>query len=249
MNRPPEHAGNARLGTFLKISDPAMAEIVALAGLDFVIVDMEHGAFNFESAQNMIRAAQLRGIPAIIRVGSLNHILIQRALDIGADGVQIPQVNDRDGAERCVAYSKFHPLGERGVCRYVRAASYSKTRKNDYFSRENEKLLIIQIEGSRGIENLESILQVEGIDVFFIGPYDLSQSLGIPGDVTNKKVTGLMKKAVELAAGYGKTIGTFTDTIDEARYWLQLGVAYLAFSVDTGVICDAYSHAKEEILK
>lgn len=238
--------GQTRIGTFLKITDPAVVEIAGLAGLDFVIIDMEHGPAHYESAQQMVRAAECKGIRSVIRVGELSQIMIQRALDIGADGVQVPQINNREDALRCVEYARFHPLGKRGVCRYVRAANYTGMEKQDYFRNANRKLVVVHIEGLEGINNLEEILDTEGIDVFFLGPYDLSQSCGVPGEVKHPLVVEKMQGAIQLAKKMRRHIGTFTDETEDVRYWKNLGVTYIAHSVDVGIFYRALSEIKNQ---
>jgi len=117
--------GKVVFGPFLKFTDPAVVEIMRFAGFDFVIIDEEHGPISNESSQNLIRAAESVGITPIIRVGNNEEILILRALDIGAQGIEIPQINSKVDAERAIKSVKYSPQGERGVCRYVRAANYS----------------------------------------------------------------------------------------------------------------------------
>jgi len=152
------------------------------AGFDFVIIDAEHGPISIQSAQNMIRAAETANITPIIRVANNDEDLILRALDIGAQGIEIPQINSKSQAIKAVRSVKYAPQGERGVCRYVRAANYSSMDKYEYFkSANNETIIIAHIEGVKGINNLDEILSVPDMYVIFIGPYDLSQSLGIPG--------------------------------------------------------------------
>jgi 4-hydroxy-2-oxoheptanedioate aldolase len=113
--------------------------------------------------------------------------------------------------------------------------------KSEYFKYANENtLIIIHIEGLEGIENLDEILEVEGIDVIFIGPYDLSQSLGIPGDVNNVKVEEKMKEVVNKASAKGKIVGTFVDDIDAANKWKSLGIQYMSYAVDVGIIYDSF---------
>ncbi|MBC8589179.1 HpcH/HpaI aldolase family protein [Paratissierella segnis] len=229
------------IGPFMKLPSPAVVEIAALAGFDFVIIDCEHGPLNMLEAENMIRAAHLSNMSAVIRVGENNPNMISRALDIGADAVQIPQISTKEDAINAVKSSKFSPLGERGVCKYVRAAGYSSMDKSEYFKYANENtLVIIHIEGLEGIENLDEILEVEGIDVIFIGPYDLSQSLGIPGDVNNVKVEEKMKEVVNKASAKGKIVGTFVDDIDAANKWKSLGIQYMSYAVDVGIIYDSF---------
>ena len=229
------------IGPFMKLPSPAVVEIAALAGFDFVIIDCEHGPLNMLEAENMIRAAHLSNMSAVIRVGENNPNMISRALDIGADAVQIPQISTKEDAINAVKSSKFSPLGERGVCKYVRAAGYSSMDKSEYFKYANENtLVIIHIEGLEGIENLDQILEVEGIDVIFIGPYDLSQSLGIPGDVNNIKVEEKMREVVNKASAKGKIVGTFVDDIDAANKWKSLGIQYMSYAVDVGIIYDSF---------
>ena len=229
------------IGPFMKLSSPPVVEIAGLAGFDFVIIDCEHGPLNMLEAENMIRAAHLANMSAVVRVGENNPNMISRALDIGADAVQIPQICTKEDAINAVKSSKFSPLGERGVCRYVRAAKYSSMDKSEYFKYANENtLVIIHIEGMEGIENLDKILEVDGIDVIFIGPYDLSQSLGIPGDVNNIKVEEKMKEVVNKASAKGKIVGTFVDDIDAANKWKSLGIQYMSYAVDVGIIYDSF---------
>jgi 4-hydroxy-2-oxoheptanedioate aldolase len=231
------------IGPFMKLPSPAVVEIAALAGFDFVIIDCEHGPLNMLEAENMIRAAHLSNMSAVIRVGENNPNMISRALDIGADAVQIPQISTKEDAINAVKSSKFSPLGERGVCKYVRAAGYSSMDKSEYFKYANENtLVIIHIEGLEGIENLDQILEVEGIDVIFIGPYDLSQSLGIPGDVNNIKVEEKMREVVNKASAKGKIVGTFVDDIDSANKWKSLGIQYMSYAVDVGIIYDSFKN-------
>ncbi len=223
-------------GPFLKITDPAVVEIMGFAGFDFVIIDEEHGPISVENAQNMIRAAESVNITPVIRVGNNDEALILRALDIGAQGIEIPQINSRSDAVRAVKSVKYSPQGERGVCRYVRAANYSSMDKFEYFKSANDETMIIaHIEGVEGINNLDEILSVSGIDVIFIGPYDLSQSLGVPGEVSHPLVTEKMKEVVLKCKENKVAVGTFADDVETAKSWISLGVQYMAFSVDVGI--------------
>lgn len=234
------HDGKIVFGPFLKITDPAVVEIMGFAGFDFAIIDEEHGPISMESAQNMIRAAESVNITPIIRVGDNNEALILRALDIGAQGIEIPQVNSRSDAVRAVKSVKYSPQGERGVCRYVRAANYSSMDKFKYFKSANDETMIIaHIEGVKGINNLDEILLVSGIDVIFIGPYDLSQSLGIPGEVNHPLVVEKMKEVILKCKENKVAVGTFADDVKTAKSWISLGIQYMSFSVDVGILYEA----------
>ena len=232
--------GICSAGTFSKCSDPAIIECIGLAGFDFVVIDLEHGPNSFETAQNLVRAAVIHNLTPVIRVGENNESMISKALDIGAQGIQVPQINKKEDALHVVNAARFSPAGNRGVCRYVRAAGYSSQNKNEYFEMSNKQnLVIIHIEGKRGIDNFEEIAGVDGIDIMFLGPYDLSQSLGVPGQTNHPKVIDAMKKVIAKAAGKNKYVGTFVETPDEYKMWKELGLMYLAYKVDTGIFYDA----------
>lgn len=143
--------------------------------------------------------------------------------------------------------TKFSPVGERGVCRFVRAANYSSKDRFEYFKDANEAVIILQIEGQAGINNLDDIISVKGIDAIFIGPYDLSQSLGVAGQIDHPSVEEKMLEIVKKCAEVGVTVGTFVDTIENARKWKKLGVKYISYSVDVGIFYDATRRIIKEI--
>jgi len=240
--------GEAVLGIFSKMSDASLVEQAALAGFDFIIIDMEHGPASFETAQDLIRAAELRGMTPIIRTSDASHINLLRSLDIGVHGVQVPQVSSREVAEEVVRGAKFAPVGDRGVCRYTRAAEYTNIEKSVHFQRSNaETMVIVHIEGIEGINNLDQILAVKGIDVIFLGPYDLSQSCGVPGQTDHPTVVEKMQYAVRKASAAGVIVGTFVETPEMARFWYQTGVRYLAYSVDVGIYFNSCRQIVEKV--
>ena len=226
-------------GPFMKTADPMFVEAVGMAGFDFVILDMEHGPVSFEDQQNNIRAAALAGLVPIIRVPNTDENTIATAFDIGAMGVQVPQVKNAQQARQIVNSSRFYPYGMRGVCRFVRAAEYSRMDRKKYFEASKDLLVIIQLEGADAIANLDEILDVDGIDILFVGPYDLSQSLGVPGEVENEIVIEKMKSIIARAQEKGKVVGTFVDNMENLKLWRDVGVQYLSYSVDIGIFTEA----------
>lgn len=225
-------------GTFVKSADPMFIEIAGIAGFDYVILDTEHGPTDIEHQQNNIRVCEARGICPIVRIPTIDENTIGKALDIGAYGIQVPQVKCVDDVKRITEYAKFYPQGLRGVCRFVRAADYSAKSKNEYFAHANKSLIILQLEGQEALDNLDEILNVDGYDILFIGPYDLSQSLGVPGDIKNPVVLSAMISIVEKAKEKGKVVGTFTDDYSMVEKWKSLGVQYIAHSTDSGLFYD-----------
>ena len=231
------------LGPFSKTTDPAFAELLARSGFDYVIIDLEHGPSSVQNAQNLIRAVELGGALPIVRTAEGAEWEIGAVLDGGAGGVQVPHVSTAAAAREMVERSKFSPLGERGMCRYVRAADYSMQDKSEYLERANEAILIVQVEGKQGLDNLDEIVGVQGVDIVFIGPYDLSQSLGVPGQVDHPSVTAAVQAAVDAGKKHGTVVGTFVDTIEGGRAWADRGVGYISYAVDTGILAHACQSA------
>jgi 4-hydroxy-2-oxoheptanedioate aldolase len=227
-------------GVFCELPCPEAVEIIGLAGWDFVIIDCEHAPLTAAQLPGMVRAASAAGIPAIVRVASSNPPAIQHALDAGASGVQIPQIASVEAAKAAIAASRFHPAGERGFNPFVRAADFSLSTTAGFFARANEEVsLILQIESAAGIEAVEGILELPGIDALFVGPYDLSQSLGVPGETSHPKVLAAAERIAKAAEARGVALGVFTNTEQDARRWLQIGVRYLCLSVDTVYLLNA----------
>jgi 4-hydroxy-2-oxoheptanedioate aldolase len=227
-----------KLGMFMKTSDPSFVEIASFSGFDFLIFDHEHGVTDLNHMQNLIRAAELHGTLPIVRLSGINESEISKVLDIGAKGIQVPQVKSKADVEKIIKFSKFFPLGERGVCRFVRAANYSMTNSNDYFSYSNQTKIIVQLEGKDAIDNIDSIIENNYIDVVFIGPYDLSQSLGVPGDIFNKIVLEKMLFIVKKCKEKNIEVGTFVDSKRGYDFWVSSGIQYLAYSVDVGLFSE-----------
>lgn len=234
--------GKPVVGPFCKMADPTVYELAGLAGFDFAIIDMEHGPLGYETVQQLVRTCEMAGIASVVRIPANRAEYVQRALDIGADAVQVPEINTADDARRLVTAAKFHPLGQRGVCRFVRAARYTRLPKTEYFDTANRRQqVIVHIEGKVGFDNLDAILGVDGIAVIFIGPYDLSQSLGIPGQTEHPRIRETMSDIVRRSRAAGKSVGTFVESVEQASFWMGQGVGYIAYSVDVGLILNAFS--------
>src|SRR5699024_1667558 len=228
--------GNSVIGPFVRIQDPASIEILGYGGFDLGVIDSEHGPLSTIQIENLVRAAKVSKTTPIVRVRENSQTLIQHALDAGASGVQIPQINSADMARSAVQAAKFYPLGERGVCTFTRSTQYSHIPKERYFNKANdETIVILQVEGLEGVENLDEILEVEGFDILFIGPYDLSQSLGIPGQVENEEVIRYLKEIIEKCRKKGVSVGSFTSNVKGVKNFINMGVQYLNFGIDTGI--------------
>lgn len=231
--------GEVVLGLFVNCSYPGFVEICGYAGFDFAIIDLEHGPLHPLVAENLCRAADCVGIAPLVRVGKNDSLHIQRALDIGSAGVQVPQIETKADAEACVRSAKYSPLGSRGLSFYTRAGVYTAAGAQITDKLNEESLVVIHVEGIRGVENLNEIVSVPHIDVIFLGPYDLSQSLGIPGQVRDSRVMDLMHQCIDTIRSAGKTVGTFADNPETAKQWIDAGIQYIALGVDVGIFLRA----------
>ena len=232
-------------GVFMKSTDPAFVEATTHAGLDFVILDMEHGPADYKTVENLVRSTEGTNTLSIVRTPAHEAWMISKALDTGAGGVQVPNISSIAEAKQAIKAAKFFPIGQRGVCRFVRAAEYGSTEKADYFKESNDTVLVLMVEGQEGMSCIDEILDLEGIDVIFIGPYDLSQSLGIPGDIYNPIIQDHLKAIVEKANLKGIKVGTFYDDLTKKSWFHSCGISYLSYSVDVEI----YRQACAEILK
>lgn len=242
--------GEKLFGPFINMNYPAVVEVAGMAGFDFCIIDNEHGEIPVERTLDMIRACKLAGIPSIVRVYEGNPELIDKALDLGADGVQIPNIGSKEAAEIAVSAAKFAPEGSRGCNRYVRAGKYGSIDKADFFGKANdETAVILQVEGQDGVQALPDILKVKGFDVLFVGPYDLSASLGIPGQVNHPKVIAQMEEIMRQAKEVGVAVGFFCDDVATAVEWKNRGVQYVSFSSDIGQLYERFKEAADGFAK
>jgi 4-hydroxy-2-oxoheptanedioate aldolase len=228
-------AGEITVGTFCVVPNATVVEALGVAGLDFVILDTEHGPISIETCEDLVRAADVSGTTPIIRVSLNQADLILRALDIGAGGVQVPQCGSGDDAERIVRAAKYHPRGERGVSIFTRAGGYVGS-PDHAASCNSEQLVVAHIEGVHGVENLDDVLAVDGIDVIFLGPYDLSQSLGITGQVDHPKVRDTLEKCAAKSRAAGRWVGSYAKDVAMAKWLISIGVQYIATLVDAAGI-------------
>ncbi len=227
------------IGIFSKTTDSSFIEAAGLSGLDFIILDCEHGIASLETLQNHVRAAMLTDMAPVIRVKGNDAQSIGAALDIGAFGIQVPNVSLPDQVRDVVRAAKFYPDGMRGACRYVRAANYGCNIKSEYFKNANKASIIIQVEGLEGIKNLDGIISVGGFDVLFIGPYDLAQSVGLPGQVNAPEVLNLIQEISSKALARGIKLGIFSDSIEKIGCYANSGFSYIAYSVDISIFREA----------
>lgn len=223
--------GKQIVGCFLNYYAPALVETIGMTGCDFFVLDNEHGSFSPSEMENMIRAADSVGMATIVRV-DYDNSSIQKALDMGAEGVQIPKVNSRQDAELAVMRAKYPPQGDRGVGFSARCVRVSEIKGAAYLKEANENVLVIaQIETPDAIENLPDILAVPGIDVAFLGKMDLSTAVGTPRDVSSPVMLELTARFFDETRKAGVISGYIHDnsvSLAEAKKKNSLYIATVA---------------------
>lgn len=238
-------SGKTVVGSFITIGSADTTEIMALAGYDFLVIDTEHGAMSVETATHLIRAAEVHGVPAVIRVTDPSDSTILRSLDIGAAGVQVPQVNSGELARKIAQASHYHPKGHRGLA-MPRAAHYGSMGIDAYFQKSRaETLVVAQCESAAGLEKLEEVAEVPEVDVIFLGPFDLSHSLGIPGQVDDPRIKDAERRVVEICEAHGKAAGIFAVNGEAAAERAAQGFRYITIAMEAMFLSSAAKAALE----
>lgn len=235
----------ARFGIFIELPTPEPVEMAGWAGWDHCVIDCEHGPIDNAMLPQMLRAAR---IPAYVRVPNSSPEAIQGALDNGADGVIVPRLQSAAEAARVVEAARFFPSGKRGVNHMVRAARYSLEPVAEYLANAARRTrVIVQIETAGALDCVEDIAATAGLDELFIGPYDLSQALGIPGQVLDDKLLDAARRILKAAQANGLAVSAFVNSDEAARVWLSLGVDILHYSADTFLLAQAMRQTRERL--
>ena len=225
-------AGEPAFGVSVMFPSPQIVEMVGKLGFDWVLIDCEHGSSSPESVEMMAMAAELTGITSIARPLSNTSEEILKVMDRGAMGVQVPHVNNADDARRAVEAVKYHPQGVRGLAAGSRPANYGfGISMSDYVVESNKETMVcIQLEEAEAIQNIDEILRVEGVDVFFVGPSDLSQSLGYPGRSDVPEVREVINSTFARIKSAGKVPGS-AGNAGATKDYLERGVQYLIYAL------------------
>jgi 2-keto-3-deoxy-L-rhamnonate aldolase RhmA len=221
------------IGSWIMLAHPSIAEIMVEAGFDWLVIDLEHTVIGIESAQNLIQVISLGGCVPLVRLTCNDPNQIKRVMDSGAHGVIVPLVNTREEAERAVSAVKYPPAGTRGVG-LARAQGYG-TEFDEYMDwQRRESVVIVQIEHIRAVENLESILTTPGVDGFIVGPYDLSGSLGVPGQFDHPDVKKALERVQEVTRDLDAASGfhVVQPNPEEVSEKIDEGYRFIAFGLD-----------------
>lgn len=246
-----DEQGSLIAGVTVQLSSPEVVEICGAAGYDFVWIDAEHGVFELETAAQMFRAADVYGMTPLFRVPSHDPSLIMRALDAGAMGVIIPNVSTREQAQAVVNAARYKMKdngGTRGACPATRATNYQTSDWNGFATWSNSNVTVwALIETIAGIENIDEILEVEGIDALALGPFDLAHEMGFPGQVQHPQVIAALGQVVAKAQQKGIDVvaSLFSDSasgvLAERAHWFEQGVRIFSVGSDRGLVSRAFS--------
>jgi len=223
-------AGQTVIGPYVRQSDPGLSEVLCYLGFDFLFFDSEHAPINERDYENLARVCELNGVTSIARLPANLPWMIGRCLDTGIEGVQIPMVNTAEEALAAVRAAKYQPLGIRGLAG-ARAAKYGQVLPFSYPSHietsNAETMLIVQVETPASIDALPEIVKIPGIDVVFIGPTDLSNSLGHPGNFKHPDVQAAFDRIVDIVGESDKILGVLATTTEASLEWQARGARYL----------------------
>ena len=245
-------AGKPAIGTFFSSGNAAMMECLGYTGLDFAVIDTEHGPFDTETMQDLIRAAEHAELVPVVRIADVTHKEIQRAADCGAQGLIIPCLRSLDDFKKAIDLAKYAPAGNRGFIKGRGAgfgcADWTKGPLEEYFAKSNEKLMLIpQCETVEALEQIEEIAALPGVDGIFIGPFDLSTTMGIPGQFTNPEFLAAEQRVKKACEAAGKPCYILSMTEEEGSRLLNEGYAGVAHSLDFAMFTDAYTKTVKAI--
>lgn len=230
--------GEQVLGTMVTtFASPDMAKLLQNAGFDFFIIDCEHGCFTTREAANMIAVARGIGMPALVRIPEMRREHALHFMEMGASGLLLPNTETAEQARMLVDCTKYAPMGHRGVSLSRPHTDFKKVNSQEYMTRANdETILMCQIESRKGVENVEQIIAVEGIDVAFIGPNDMSQDYGVLGQFEHPDIVAAFEKIVAAAQANGKWAGAHFGKAEPLKPWLSRGMQINMWNSDNGLL-------------
>jgi 2-keto-3-deoxy-L-rhamnonate aldolase RhmA len=242
--------GDVILGQMvLELFTPGIGHMLAACGLDFVIFDMEHGRCDLSLLAEMVAACRGSGIVPLVRVPDVTYAPLSRALDVGARGVMVPRVESREQAEHIVSQLKYAPQGRRGVALGVAHDLY-RAGNSDFFARTNEEIsVILLLETEKAFQHLDEIISVPGVDVAWMGHYDLTVSMGIPAQFDHPRFLAAMDELVSVCRRYGVAPGFLPPSPESAVHWIDKGFRLISLGSDIGVFLDGVRKFRTHVVR
>ena len=243
--------GELMVGTMIsELRNPNIAYMLAQCGFNFFIIDNEHGAFNPETVSDMIAAARGAQIAPIVRIPEIRRETILKPLDSGAAGLLVPQVETAEQAQEVIFHAKYPPLGNRGTALRRAHSSYRRVPAGSYLRQANdETFIVVQAESPRAMENLEAIVSTAGIDAVLVGPFDLSVSLGIPGQVNHPLEVQAIAKILKICQKRKIIAGIHMFELPLIKKWVKKGMRFISYSSDVTFLADSAAAGVAELRK
>lgn len=230
--------GDATLGTFVGAASATMAEVCAAAGFDWVLLDLEHGTGGEEQVRDVVPAAGAYGVPTVVRVETDARIRIGRALDSGVAGIMLPRMDSAQQVTQALTHLRYPPRGDRGVATYNRACRFGLDP--DALERaDGETLCVVQIESAAAVAAVAEIAAIDGVDVLFVGPRDLSHDLGVPGDISAPAFVQALDTVLAAGKRHGKACGLLVNDGAGAAARLEEGWTFVAIGSDCTLLVAA----------
>ena len=241
--------GKPKFGHFIvEFATPGIGHILKSAGCDFVLFDLEHSGFGFETVKSAIRYFEAARVPVIVRAPSKDYHHIARAMDMGAEGIMLPMVGSPAEAKHILNSMKYTPEGGRGVALQVAHDRYRPGSVADKFAAANKRsTLFCQIETAEGVKNAEALAALPGVDCLWVGHFDLSVSLGVPGEFTSKKFTDAIARVVAAAKKHGKSLGRLVPNVEQGIALNHQGFDFICYSGDVWVLHNALQEAVNKL--
>ncbi|RUW60723.1 aldolase/citrate lyase family protein [Mesorhizobium sp. M7A.F.Ca.US.008.03.1.1] len=238
-----------KLGTLVaEFATPGIGHILKSAGCDFVFFDMEHSGFSMETFKSVVRYFEAADLPMMVRVPSQDYHFLARAMDMGAEGLIAPMVSTVEQAQHIINSMKYHPVGARGVALQIAHDRYRPGSVADKFGEANSRsAFICLIETADGVKNIDGIAALEGVDCLWVGHFDLSVSLGIPGDFTNPIFIGAIDDVIRAAKKHNKSLGRLVPNVQQGTDYYGQGFDFICYSGDVWVFHDAMSDALSKL--
>ncbi len=228
--------GETLIGCWSNLGYPLTSEIVGMAGFDWVLIDIEHGAGSEGDVLHQLQALEHTPAAAIVRVESYQRQRFHRVLDLGAEGIMCPRIYTVDEAIQVVKAIRYQPEGSRGVARMIRAAGFGSNFDDYYANHQKNLVCIVQVETKEILDNLDSVAAIDGVDVLFVGPVDLSIALNIYCQFDHPKFIQAIKATAEAAARNGKAAGVLLQKPEEFRKYYELGFRFIACGSDSAFV-------------
>lgn len=246
-------AGKRVFGTWSMLGSPTVMNAISHAGVDFIVIDMEHGPMGFETVEAQLYATESAGSTPIVRLGETDEQAILHALEIGAQSLLVSHVSTPEEASRIVKATRYYPEGERGLSPFTRNHGYSDEGIAEKLRFANEQMFVgVLVEGEEGLNKLEKICDVENLDMVYLGVYDISMAVGTPGDLNNPKVIGIVRDCVKMINEKGLVAGSVARDKGYLQLLVETGFRFISYRADSTVLREGFETARgwfEEFLR